>query len=273
MTISEVNEIIADYQNNLSIAEISRQRKLNKYFVKDILVNNGVSIRSRKEQNFLTNTARKKEVNDNYFSFIDTYNKAWLLGYLASDGSVAGKNNRIKIGIAESDKEILEKIRAEVNIERKIKNTKTSNGFLTAELEWSSYQQKQDLAKYEIVNNKTYLPLHLPDFENDDNKKLAFILGYFDGDGSISVSKDNYLRMRFCSYRIEILQDFANFFEKKYNAKYSLSKDHKREMYELSISTTYAKLIFEDCYNLNTICLERKHKKYLEYKNHETTTT
>lgn len=170
MTISEVNEIIADYQNNLSIAEISRQRKLNKYFVKDILVNNGVSIRSRKEQNFLTNTAGKKKVNDNYFSFIDTYNKAWLLGYLASDGSVAGKNNRIKIGIAESDKEILEKIKAEVNIERKIKSTKTSNGFLTAELEWSSYQQKQDLAKYGIVNNKTYLPLHLPDFENDDSK-------------------------------------------------------------------------------------------------------
>ena len=49
MTISEINEIIADYQNNLSIAEISRRRKLNKYFVKDLLVNNGVSIRSRKE--------------------------------------------------------------------------------------------------------------------------------------------------------------------------------------------------------------------------------
>ena len=112
MTISEVNEIIADYQNNLSIAEISRRRKLNKYFVKDLLVENGVSIRSRKEQNFLTNTARKKKVNDNYFSSIDTYNKAWLLGYLASDGSIAGRNNGIKIGIAESDKEILEKIKA-----------------------------------------------------------------------------------------------------------------------------------------------------------------
>jgi hypothetical protein len=44
-------------------------------------------------------------------------------------------------------------------------------------------------------------------------------------------------------------------------------------MYELSISTTYAKSIFKDMYALNTLHLDRKYQKYLEYISQETLTS
>ena len=148
---------------------------------------------------------------------------------------------------------------------------KTNNGFEICSLEWSSQKQKQDLAKYGIVNNKTYLPMHLPKFTND-NLILAFILGYFDGDGSISVDKNYHLRFRLCAHRPELLEDIALYLSKKYNCSYSLSQD-KRQLWELSISTKYAKQIFKDLYSLNSIRLDRKYQKYLEYINHETMTS
>ena len=125
---------------------------------------------------------------------------------------------------------------------------------------------------YKIVNNKTYLPMYVPNFSTKE-ETLAFILGYYDGDGSISISKDNqYLRFRICAHRDEILKSIAQKLKNLYNIDFSLSCD-KRGLYELSISTHYSKQIFEDMYNLNSLRLNRKYQKFLEYTSHETTTS
>ena len=103
-----------------------------------------------------------------------------------------------------------------------------------------------------------------------DNKKVEDIADVITG---MTIGDNNkYLRFRICSHRNEILQDIANFIEKKYKATYSLSQD-TRKLYELSISTTYAIPLLNDCYNLNSIHLDRKYQKYLEYKRNQETTT
>lgn len=112
--------------------------------------------------------------------------------------------------------------------------------------------------------------MHLPKWEK--NKLLAFILGYYDGDGSFSINPQGYCRLRICAHRNELLQDIKNFFEIFYKATCSLSKD-KRGLWELSISTKYAIQILKDMYNLNSICLDRKYQKFLEYINQETVTS
>lgn len=257
-------ELIRLYEEELySIAEISRLSSLSTYMVKKILTEHGVKIRTRAEQNVITNQKRKKPVNEKYFSNIDSVNKAWLMGFLMADGTIRKDKNEIKIGLSSVDREILEKIKEEVNISRDILDTVTQKGFYVSELTWSSKQQKEDLAKYGIVNNKTYLEVRLPDF-NDEKLILAFILGYFDGDGSFSVN-GKYCRFRICAHRNELLKDIASFLEKKYGASYSLSQD-KNSLWELSISTTYAIEILKDMYNLNSIRLDRKYQKFLEYK-------
>ena len=274
LTQEMTNKLIYDYTKEYeSLAELSRRYSITTAAIKKILIENNIHIRDRREQTHFTNMKRAKTCDTHYFSNIDTYTKAWLIGFLASDGTIRKDTNSIKIGLSARDKEILEKIKEEVSIERNILEYTTSNGFDIVEIEWTSMQHKQDLAKYGVVPNKTYIENTLPHFDND-NYTLAYILGYFDGDGSISLSPQGYLRFRLCCYTEKFLQSIAIFFEKKYGATYSLSKDPSRQMYELSISTTYAKHIFDDMYSLNTLHLDRKYQKYLEYKAiHETSTS
>lgn len=272
-TQNEIQEIINNYQNGESLSSLAKVNDCSTATIKKYLIQNNIHIRTRGEQTRLTNIKRAKYHNNaDYFSCIDKCSKAWLIGFLAADGTVRKDENSIKIGLSATDKEILEKIKEEIKADNPIKEYVTSQGFEVVQLEWSSPQHKKDLAKYGVVPNKTYLENHLPHFDND-NYTLAYLLGYFDGDGSISVSKDGYVRIRYCCYREEFLQDVANFFYKKYGATYSISKDKNRQLYELSISTKYAIKIFDDMYNLDSIHLNRKYQKYLEYKSHETLTS
>lgn len=252
-------------EEHLSLAELGRQFNCSPTTIKNLLLRYNIHIRTRGEQTHYTNMQRSKSCDDNYFSNIDTYNKAWVLGFLMADGSITPNRNCIKIALSTRDKHILEDIKKELKIERNVKDSLTNNGFEVSALAWSSLQQKTDLAKYGIVPQKTYKECHLPLFD-DKKYTLAFILGFMDGDGSISVSKEGYLRLRFCGYRDELLKDIRDFLYQEYQIHYSFSKDPHRQMHELSISTIYADPILKDMYDLNTICLKRKHQKYLEYK-------
>lgn len=264
-----INVLIEKYSAGYSLSELGRLFGHCASTIKKELINNGVKIRSQKEQNVFTNKKRKKPVDEEYFSNIDTPQKAWLMGFIASDGTISKKDNTIKIGLSAVDKEILEKINIEIKNNRKIYETQTNSGFFIAETRWSSQQQKEDLKRFGITPNKTYKPMQIP--EIDEKLKLAFILGYFDGDGSFSVDKTGrYCRFRICAYRAEILQSIANYLSKKYNSTYSFNKSH---IYELSFSTTAAIKILQDAYNLCPLRLDRKYKKFLEFKNHETTTS
>lgn len=269
----DINEMIKLYNEGASLAALGRIVERSSSTVKKQLVAAGVRIRTQREQNVFTNKARKKALKEDYFSKITSPNQAWLMGFLASDGTISTNNNTIKIGLSSCDREILEKIQSELEYSQgKIYDHQTQQGFLISELRWTSAQQKQDLARFGIVPNKTYKKMELPEIE--EKLKLAFILGYFDGDGSFSINKDaRYCRLRFCAYRKEILQSIADYLEKHYEAHYSLSSSHQRQMFELSVSTKFAISILKDAYTLCPLCLQRKKIKFLEYINHETTTS
>lgn len=253
-------ELIKLYEEGESLASLNRLTHLSTQNIKNILMANNIHIRSRSEQTIFTNKRRKKSVNDFYFTNIENVNQAWLLGFLAADGSISKENNSIKIALSSIDREILEKIKEEVSIENQISDQITNKGFQISEMKWSSSQQKQDLAFYGIVNNKTDKPMYLPNFQNDD-LKLAYILGYYDGDGSFTTT-DKYCRFRICSHRKEILESFIEYFKVRYkDIRYSLNQDN-RGLYELSISTNYAIKILIDMYNLKSIHLSRKYNSF-----------
>lgn len=265
----ETQELIKLYNEGNSLTYLSKYYNITTSKIKNILQINNIRIRNRREQTVITNQKRQKNVNHSYFSKIDSYSKAWLLGFLMADGTVRKDTNEIKIGLGLRDKEILERIKEELCLDKQIKEYETNNGFQVVELCWSSKQHKEDLAKYGIVNNKTYLPTHLPKFDNN-KLVLAFILGFYDGDGCISISKQGYCRMRFSAHRKELLEDIANFLKKEYDISFSLGQSKDRP-YELSLFSP--EKIFTDMYNLNSICLDRKYQKFLEYINQETATS
>lgn len=259
----DIQEYINKYKNGDSIASLSRQYNITPYKAKKILVDNNIQLRTRAQQNAITNQKRGKSVNHEYFSKIETLNQAWLLGFLMADGYIAANDNGIGLELSSIDREILERIRDEIQSERDIKTYTTNKGFEIIKLYWSSGKQKDDLKKYGIVNRKTYKENHLPNFQNDDLTN-AFILGYFDGDGSLHV-RDKQAVMNICAHRKELLQDIANYIQKKYGGSYSLTQD-TRQLWNYNLSTTILIKYFDDIYSKSSLFLKRKKEKYYNWK-------
>ena len=259
----DIQECIKKYQNGDSITSLARQYNTTSYKIKKILINNNVQLRTRAQQNVISNQKRAKSVNHEYFSHIITLNQTWLLGFLMADGYIDAKDNGIGLELSVIDKEILEKIKQEIKSEREIKIYTTNKGFEIAKMYWSSGKQKKDLGKYGIVNRKTYKENHLPIFNNDDLTN-AFILGFFDGNGYLHTNNKQAI-MNICAHRKELLQDIADYIQNKYGGSYSLTQD-KRELWNYNLSTTILIKYFDDIYSKATLFLSRKKERYNEWK-------
>lgn len=254
-------QIIELYQQGKSLAALSRLSGLSTYKVRQLLVNNNITIRTQAQQNVFSNQERSKSVDEHYFDNIDNPKKAWLIGFLAADGTVSSTRNCIKIGLASKDKEILEKIREEVKIERAILDTETNNGFEVSELTWSNANHKHQLEKYGIVPRKTYSPILVPKW--DINLQLAYIQGYFDGDGCF---KDDgaTCRWEICSYRPENLESIAQVLNSLTNMNRQVYQEPGRNnYYTLTYSTEGAFKILSDCYTICPLYLNRKFQKFI----------
>lgn len=140
--------------------------------------------------------ARAYSVNDDYFK-TQSSNMAYILGFLATDGNIAKKENRINIQLQLQDEQILQDIKNEVQSTYNLDYYKTRAGCDTVKFNIWSYEWKKDLAIYNIIPNKTFV-LMPPDRLNKIYYK-DFIRGYFDGDGSISCYKNN---IKHCSWEI-----------------------------------------------------------------------
>lgn len=261
-----IQDIINLYNEGKSLSFIANKYNTYGAKIKKILIANNITIRTRAEQNKITNQARGKKVNHNYFDKIDNPQKAWLLGFIAADGSISSNRNQIKIGLSSVDREILEQIQKELNSEREIIDYETNQGFKISELTWSSENQKKQLVKYDIVPNKTYKGMFLPKFENI-NYQLAYMLGYYDGDGCFK-NDGAYCRMEICSYDIHILEDFSNLIQNTLSISKSVYKDKNRKnYYTLTYSTKNAIQILDYLYEVmkDGFYLQRKYDKYQKW--------
>ena len=214
------HEIIEKYKAGKSLTSLSRESGLSVYKIKKLLKENNIHIRTRFEQTVYTNMKRGKKVNHSYFDTISN-EKAYYLGFLAADGCVRPNRNEIKIGLSSIDRDWLEDFKNKLESEREIEDYITGNGFAISELKFSSLKIKQELAKYSIVPNKTYLGITMKNIPNE--YKLAFIKGFFDGDGSFVFNKDTkQCSIKFTSYGDSFLQEINYFFNNKGNIQKNL---------------------------------------------------
>lgn len=122
-----------------------------------------------------------KTLDDSFFKRIDTPNKAYLLGWIASDGCVTKRGFSIKIHA--KDIECLNKLRDIICKELPIKVDKVR---ASCKLEVSSKEMSIDICGHLGIEHKkkskcVKFPTHL-----DEDLKWHFLRGLFDGDGSIS---------------------------------------------------------------------------------------
>ena len=124
-----------------------------------------------------------------YFAEVSTAEQAYILGLLAADGCVSDRHPRITFGQQSKDAELVRFIRDRLNPEANLH--RTPNGFTV--LQVTSAQTVADLARFGIVPRKSRIltwPCHLGDLLR------PFLLGYFDGDGSMYLPRDNRGRER-----------------------------------------------------------------------------
>lgn len=113
-------------------------------------------------------------INETYFSEIDTKEKAYILGYLLADGYI--NNSTLEFGCAIADKEILEFIAKELNFNTRI--------FPIARITVRNKRIIKDLLRYTVGSkeNKTFPRIN-------KNLQHYMLLGFFDGDGCLTWGK------------------------------------------------------------------------------------
>lgn len=260
----EIDIVIDAYCNKkYGLVKTGKLIGVNQRIVRKVLIENNIHIRSLAEANKANSiNTRKYKVNDDYFDK-ESHNMAYILGFLAADGTVSRNGNRIKIGLSSVDRGFLESIRKELGIESSIFDYETSNGYLVSELSFTSSKIKQKLSEYNVIPGKT----ETFTFPTNLNKEywIDFIRGYFDGDGSVGTAGPSAIRWQICSHRPHVLETIVNFLYEEYNIpKVSIQKNKKGNsfLYTIQYSNNSTRKIYQILYTDNSLYLPRKFEKF-----------
>ena len=216
-----------------------------------------------------------------FFDKIDTEEKAYILGFVASDGTVSYDVNKktysLKFVVNSIDTQLLEEFKQALKSKVQVRTfTTTTNlpqgGTCTSEMSSILFCSKslvEGLVDKGVTPRKS-LTLNVDYKKIPDNLKRHFWRGLFDGDGTFGLfGKKKLLEVSLTTFKVmaestkqEILRLFpefkVNFYERKecsgltYNLIFTTQKD----------GFSFLEYMYEDC----NIKLNRKFEKYQTIK-------
>lgn len=198
------NEIVSLYETK-SEYEIAIIYGRTQSGINLILKRNGVQ-KLKKSRLNLSHLA----LNVDYFKKIDSNDKAYWLGFICADGNIKKTNN--KVSLISKDLEVIEGFKEAIGAEhtiskRKTFDKRTNKTYIAYSIQIGNEIFTQHLINLGVTSNKT----DVLEFPKIDEKYYSyFIAGLFDGDGSISNTKYNKLRISLISTK-EILDFISNF--------------------------------------------------------------
>lgn len=178
----EHKEIIDFYLNGNSLKITANNFNISSGGVRLILKKNNIKTRSWLE----VMGSKVKLSNEYYFSNINSPDKAYFLGWMVSDGWINEKG--LGIALQDKDKYILELFKKYIEYEGNIGTYLLKSGNRMNYLILTSQKIKDDLAKYGVIRKKTHFT-YFPDIPEEFYSH--FIRGVFDGDGCVSINKNN----------------------------------------------------------------------------------
>ena len=270
-TEEQKQEIIDMYTNHgCSTVLIGKEFGVSHKTIARLLEKNGIA------RSYVGN--RRYHFDEHYFDFIDTPNKAYILGLLYADGYNSVDKWTIRIQLQYTDKEILELIKKELKLEKPLKfvkcsNKVASNGFISKDmysLEFYSKHMCKTLERLGMVQNKS-LVLEFPDFLDKDLYS-HFIRGYYDGDGSLCnhFTKKGWFQSlltitstnNFCTRCLDIIREYSGI---SGGGIYD-SSGHNGITKVLSISgTNQTKAVLDWLYTDAELFLRRKYDLYIDF--------
>lgn len=201
--------------------------------------------------------------NTHYFDTIDTYSKAYIAGFIAADGALVnnGKGSIVlTITLKYEDKAVLEFIKSEIgnshNLQEIIRPSSFDSFKTIHHIRYAVSDKNitKALNNLGITYNKSLtmpnILINIPEQFRD-----AFIIGYFDGDGSVTIReglhpndrgilcKDHSLYIQIRGTK-ELLEGICNHL--------TIDKSHIRfpdSIYSLSFASKKDTYRFFQCYN------------------------
>lgn len=268
MSFETQNNIKKDYVSGMDYRELGIKYNIG-YKTIEKLIKKDKNIRVRVDGRFL--------VNDNSFSGELNEEKAYWVGFMMADGSINGKNNNISIGLNSIDKEHLLKFAKFINIEKPEERVKTStrthqSGFpqhknlkekpicisTISTITITSKQMCEDFKKYGVIPRKTYVAEAKGGIENNPH----FWRGVMDGDGWLTIDKNNNITVGLCGNKklIKQFNDFAKFILNN-GKKYCEPKKGMGHCWKKTFGGSSAIKIIKILYENATVSLNRKMEK------------
>ena len=226
-----ITDICTAYQQGFSMKNISDNSSMSEHEIRKILLENNITIRG------LNNKGNRVE---NYFSVIDTPEKAYLLGIIQTDGSVRMTNRNATLAITQHKDYAWYIENMLLNFSDKICNSKDRN---CRQLAIGSKAIVNDLINIGIVPNKTreQTDEHINMLWESipDDYKGDFIRGCIDGDGYVTffIQKrgiNESCNIGFCSVKEILIDKIIDFIYNKFNYKCGKGKD--KSIYKLHIT-------------------------------------
>ena len=273
MTPDNIKIIKEKYLEGETIEEIT-----DKYF-KDKYCSGEINMVLRKLGITRPNGTQAK-INHDYFENIDSEHKAYWLGFIYADGSITKKvyekgsyTYRLRMELMFEDKYILEQMALDLESDLKPKeyynDTSHFEGYNkpkhTAYIMFSSKKMGEDLVKLGVMPNKTLILKSLPSIP--DNLMKHFIRGYFDGDGSVYLTKDNTIKTAFYGTHgfINSIQDFL--IKELDLTKKKITDQKEANVSFVGMAKQESEKLYHYMYDEATIFLNRKYEKYNKYFN------
>lgn len=238
----------------LKVAEIQKQLNVSKNEIKNAFEKLGFSTKTIKD---LYN------VNHDYFEEINSFDKAYWLGFFYADGCVCYDKSCLEL----KDKDHVVKFQEAIQSEGYSIHTRIDKRFdppcVTYSLQVKSPKMVSDLKKWRCVSQKSLKIDSFPDI--DFSLYSHFIRGYFDGDGCLSyVKTENHYRIDFVGQE-KFLQRIQSFF----GNSSKITKCGKANAYRFGcggqfMCEHYLDLIYQD--STESTRLTRKYELYKQLK-------
>ena len=259
----EQEKQIIELYKTCSAKYISTELKLPSKIVLAVLKKNNIP-------RIFRSNGKDKIFDKTYFAKIDSHDKAYWLGFLYADGNVCGKTMQLRImDLGHLDKmKVHMKSEHKVNVNDGIKYQKSSKFAIRSQI---LVNQLKILG----VEERKSLTLSFPNENQVPQEFVAsFMLGYFDGDGSIGTYMPKQGNRKW-SFRLISTHDFC----KKYNdilvkecdlfdskiMKYKRIPD--KDIWEIHICGVYSdrlERIYNFLYKNINFGLKRKQDRFLD---------
>lgn len=188
---------------------------------------------------------------------------AYILGLFVADGCIYIDNEkRYKSFICSKDLDMLEFVKNEIKPEGNINHSKDG----TSRIWFINKEFVMDLMSMGVLPRKTYDPM-LPEIPKEYRK--YFLLGYFDGDGSVWININNkVLSTSFTCYSKQFLQKIGDILHDEIGIIPKIYKDNRENSNtnNMIFSTKESLGLYHYFYDNNkNFYLNRKYNKFNEW--------